>query len=184
MALEFKPAVRKACPQLHPRTINVIGQRFGALIVTAMLPKAQILCDCDCGTKNFQTESWSVRHGLTRSCGCRRQRVMSSLRYRHGESNNMILTPEYRAWCNMITRCYNPKSTHYKYWGGRGITICPRWRESYENFLADLGRKPSRRHSIDRWPNPDGNYEPGNVRWATPSQQRQNQRRQKGNPCN
>jgi hypothetical protein len=75
----------------------------------------------------------------------------------------------------MITRCTNPSSQDRPLYAGRGITVCKRWRESFENFLADMGRRPSLRHSIDRTDN-DGNYEPGNCRWATASQQRLNQR--------
>jgi hypothetical protein len=76
----------------------------------------------------------------------------------------------------MITRCHNPNATRYKDWGGRGITVCEEWRNNYEAFLAHIGRKPSPRHSIDRFPNNSGNYEPGNVRWATPREQNLNQR--------
>jgi hypothetical protein len=75
----------------------------------------------------------------------------------------------------MWQRCGNPKNAKYDIYGGCGITVCERWRE-YVNFLADLGRAPSPTHSLDRWPNPDGNYEPGNVRWATAEEQRANRR--------
>jgi hypothetical protein len=76
----------------------------------------------------------------------------------------------------MNARCYYPKASEYARYGGRGITVCDRWRESYEAFLADVGRKPSRAHSIDRFPDVDGNYEPGNVRWATAKEQADNRR--------
>lgn len=86
------------------------------------------------------------------------------------------LTREYQAWQMAKARCFNPGATGYqKYYGGRGITMCDRWRYSYENFLADMGRCPPK-HSLDRWPNPAGNYEPGNCRWATASQQNSNLR--------
>ncbi|WP_143565689.1 hypothetical protein [Sinorhizobium fredii] len=80
--------------------------------------------------------------------------------------------PEYRVWAGMHQRCNNPKSTRYAKYGGRGIMICERWN-SFENFLADMGPRPTPDHSIDRRDN-DGNYEPGNCRWATRSEQQQN----------
>lgn len=94
----------------------------------------------------------------------------------HGESRKGNWTPEYRAYVNMMTRCYNPKSTRYKNWGGRGVRVCEEWHHNYPAFLAHIGRRPSPKHSLDRWPNAAGNYEPGNVRWASPKQQARNQR--------
>jgi hypothetical protein len=76
----------------------------------------------------------------------------------------------------MIQRCEQPTHIGYKDYGGRGITVCKRWRESYAAFLADMGRKPSLKHSIDRYPDNDGDYEPGNCRWATAKEQSANQR--------
>lgn len=90
-------------------------------------------------------------------------------RLTHGESNDTI-TPEYRAWVSMRTRCLNPRAQNYARYGGRGITICDRWRDSYTAFLADLGRRPSTAHSLHRLDN-DLGYEPGNVRWALPAEQ-------------
>lgn len=84
---------------------------------------------------------------------------------------------EYRAWRNMLTRCYNPNASSFKYYGGRGITVCERWQRSFDAFLADVGPAPSNEHSIDRFPNNNGNYELGNVRWATHEEQQKNKRR-------
>jgi hypothetical protein len=92
----------------------------------------------------------------------------------HGESKPQ--TSEYMAWAGMIKRCYNPRTKKYPGYGGRGIAVCPEWRESYQTFLSDMGRKPTPKHSLDRYPNNDGNYEPGNCRWGTPEQQMQNTR--------
>lgn len=95
--------------------------------------------------------------------------------YRHGHTQKGH-SPEYRAWCGIRNRCYRPATESYPLYGGRGIKVCDRWRGSFEAFLADVGLRPSSRHSLDRHPNTDGNYEPGNVRWATTKEQNQNRR--------
>jgi len=92
----------------------------------------------------------------------------------HGDAGGHR-APEYQAWANMRDRCFNPRRSTYRYYGGRGITVCDRWWNSYENFLADVGRRPGPGYSLDRI-DVNGNYEPGNVRWATRSQQNANQR--------
>ena len=96
----------------------------------------------------------------------------ASLTRRHG----MCLTPEYHAWRSMISRCENPKHPEYKNYGERGISVCEEWRASFERFFSYVGSRPSTAHSLDRFPNNDGNYEPGNVRWALSSEQNRNRR--------
>jgi hypothetical protein len=85
----------------------------------------------------------------------------------------MKRAPEYDCWAKMIQRCTNPNATGYKYWGGRGIAVCDRWRRSYANFLADVGPRPTPQYSIDRINN-DLNYQPGNVRWVMRTAQNRN----------
>jgi len=85
----------------------------------------------------------------------------------HGIKHGMRKEPEYRVWVGMKDRCYNPRNPQWMRWGGRGIKVCDEWRDDFMAFFRYVGKRPSAKHSIDRWPNNDGNYEPGNVRWAT-----------------
>lgn len=120
-------------------------------------------CRCQCGTIGLVSSN-ALRKRESKSCGC-------SLTT-HGMSH----APEYRTWYRMIQRCYNPNTIGFAYWGGRGITVCDEWRLSFEAFFSHIGAKPKENLSLDRIDN-DGNYEPGNVRWATAQQQRDNQRK-------
>lgn len=95
-------------------------------------------------------------------------------RYDHSDPTYKTRPIEYRLWSSMITRCTNPKFKDWHLYGGRGITVCERWRRSFAAFFVDVGARPSQHHSLDRWPDPDGNYEPGNVRWATGTEQCRN----------
>ncbi len=158
--------------------INLTGQRFGQLTVKALAPKrgrrTAWFCECDCGTVT-QVMTLSLRSKVrpTRSCGCLIAINTRKVNTIHGGRR----TPEYRCWSGLITRCTNPRAKDYPRYGGRGITVCDRWRTSFEHFYADMGRRPSPRMSIDRYPNNDGHYEPSNCRWATSQQQARNRRR-------
>ena len=127
---------------------------------------------CDCGTEKEIMDS-SVKRGNTKSCGCllrENGRKTAKLNTTHG----MRYTKEYECWKSMKQRCSNPNKDGYKNYGGRGIKVCDRWLNSFENFYADMGPKPVG-HSIDRINN-DGNYEPKNCKWSSNSDQAYNRR--------
>ena len=132
-------------------------------------------CSCDCSKKSV-VASTSLRSGHTQSCGCYHNERRSEIFSTHGLSSS----PEYKAFHNMKSRCLNENAQSYVDYGGRGITICDRWIDSFANFHKDMGDKPSPSHSIDR-ENNEGNYEPSNCRWATQLQQVRNQRMKKNN---
>jgi hypothetical protein len=130
------------------------------------------LCSCSCGgTTRVRTGQLTTGH--SKSCGCLRSLSGPSCpNFVHGHSKP---TPEYKSWCDMKRRCLSKKQKNYASYGGRGIKVCKRWLNSFENFLADMGPKPDRSYSIER-KNNDGNYEHGNCCWATRSQQMANRR--------
>lgn len=162
---------------------NLLGRICGRLTVVAFSEtrnaRAYWECRCECGSITF-VASCNLRDSASkpvRSCGCLLRETaarMGASQRRHGEAAER--TPEYTAWLNIQTRCHNPHAANWKYYGAMGVEVCDRWRGSFEDFLSDVGRRPSDRHSIDRFPNPYGNYEPGNVRWATTLEQRHNRR--------
>ena len=147
-----------------------IGRRFDRWCVLAKAAptaggQTRALCVCDCG-RRLIVGWYSLTKGTSRSCGCLRD----ELRKTHG----LRATSEYSVWSALKDRCTNPKNPGWYLYGGRGIRVCARWCRSFAAFIADVGRRPSLRHSIDRFPDRDGNYKPGNVRWATATEQAQN----------
>ena len=133
------------------------------------------VCQCDCGQVGVY-RCGDIKRTHTRSCGCLYTDVTKTRCTTHGKAYSV----EYSTWCNLYRRCHNPKDREYHYYGGRGIRVCDRWREpngqGFLNFLSDMGERPAENLSIDRYPDKDGNYEPGNCRWATDKEQCRNRR--------
>lgn len=149
--------------------IDLTGRVFGRLTVIrrhgSVGNNTGWECLCSCGnTRTISREN--LRVGRTKSCGCLRKDLMTT----HGLSKH----DGYNSWSDMIKRCTYKDMPVYRYYGGRGVKVCERWM-SLENFLSDMGPRPSKRHSIDRIDN-DGDYEPSNCRWATQTQQNRNRR--------
>lgn len=154
--------------------VNLMGMRIGRLLVIKYLGKInnQIkwLCQCDCGN-TCTPGGQGLRNGTSTSCGCyHRER---SIKHGHVIGGH---TREYQIWANIKDRCFNEKHKHFDKYGGRGITMYEGWVHSFDAFTKYIGPRPSPKHSVDRYPNNDGNYEPGNVRWATNEEQMRNTR--------
>lgn len=163
--------------KLSKRAKDISGERHGRLSVIAPHDrdkhgKVRWQCKCDCGRSVIAVGS-DLTKGHTTSCGC--SRIGSTGKPKHG----LYGTPTYISWRSMNSRCHNPKARGYEFWGGRGISVCDEWRDSFSAFHEYMGDRPEGM-SLDRIDN-NGNYEPGNVRWATTAEQNRNKRPKSSN---
>lgn len=189
LLLPIQSGAKQSCgcmrigPKLDKRK-PAVGNKYGRLLVTEELPgsprkngasRRRVRAVCDCGTvKEFDLSK--LMTGYTKSCGCLMPEASAKNSRKHGDAardENERQAPEYVAWVSIKQRCYNPKLKNFHLWGGRGITMCDRWFNDYTAFLADMGPRPSPKHSVDRRET-DGNYEPNNCRWATRKEQGRN----------
>jgi hypothetical protein len=154
-------------------------KRYGRLTIIHAIAergkplKMKVVCDCS----TIKDVHWdNLKGDKTTSCGCVHREATIRVTLTHGHSRVGKISDEYRCWLGMIQRCTNSNVRGYPDYGGRGIKVCERWLNSFENFFEDMGQRPSKSHSLDRFPNNDGDYKPGNCRWATKLEQMSNKR--------
>jgi hypothetical protein len=161
-------------PRGPAASVNLTGERFGSLIAESPARtrsgRRGWVCRCDCG-RRITVDQSNLKSGNTKSCGCMKSTMCSDANVTHRKSRTLV----YGIWCRMIARCCNPKSSGFSSYGAKGITICDRWRQSFEAFLTDMGERPSTSHVIDRIDNSKG-YSPENCRWADPKMSSRNRK--------
>lgn len=163
-----------------PNLKDITGQVFSRLTAIRRSGankdgRATWLCKCECG-KELVILGKDLRSGNTRSCGCLHSDATAKRNLKHGMASRGHKHPLYSTWCRIKQRCYNPDCEDYYLYGAVGVQVCERWRNSFEAFLEDVGTSKPTGTSIDRYPDKEGNYEPGNTRWGTDEMQANNKR--------
>lgn len=150
---------------------DITGLTFGRLTILGYVGSngnnSQWLCQCNCENKTYKVVPANQLKG-NKSCGCISKEISENSK-KFGVNH-----PLYSIWLGIKQRCFNPKAKHYLRYGGRGITVCNKWVNSFESFVKDVGPRPTLEHSLDRYTDQNGNYEPGNTRWATKKEQSRN----------
>ena len=153
---------------------DIAGNKYNRWTAISYAGDSSWNCICDCGV-NRTVNTGHLTSGASKSCGCLQKEINIKLRTKHGQSKSTYRSSEHTTWQNMKKRCLDQNNAHYHNYGGRGITVCDRWVNSFENFYADMGKKPTNKHTLERINN-DGNYEPSNCKWATRQEQLLNKR--------
>jgi len=172
------------------KALDLAGKTFGRLKVkmgesrwSGGRRRIFWLCRCRCGNMH-EVEASALRSGATQSCGCLRDEATSARTIKHGASagprGSSRKTREYRAWCHMNERCSEPNNPKWLRYGGRGVSVCEKWRHDFPAFLADMGPCPTG-FTLDRINN-DGHYEPGNCRWVSLADNMRNRMSRRGIP--
>lgn len=176
-AATFNPESTPVNGKPRTKAESHIGEKYGRLLISGLCDPIKnedrvAICLCDCG-KEQRTRLAPILAGRVKSCGCL-SRELTIDRNISTAKHGMWKSVEFKTWGSMLARCYNANTQKFHLYGGRGITVCDRWRTSFSEFFKDVGMRPSSKHSLDRFPNKDGNYEPENCRWATDEEQNRN----------